>query len=137
MSAHRNDDNIQEMKDAYNPTEVAAKIRELYEDYYVKNKKGIYEYILGGCQDTRLLEVRCFDEPTKKAVYAQQTEEAKKHEQSNCPLCALGRDANRTRIWKLPEMEADHITPWVKGGRTIASNCQMLCRECNRRKSSK
>lgn len=173
MSAHRNDDNIQEMKayftsvidwitsvfditpekemcglkwgqlyekyhkNAYNPTEVAAKVRELYEDYYVKNKKGIYEFILGGCQETRLLEVRCFDEPTKKAVYAQQTESAKENELSNCPLCAIGHDANRSRIWKLSEMDADHVTAWSKGGATDISNCQMLCQTHNRAKGNK
>lgn len=173
MSAHRNDDSIQEMKSyftsvidwitsvfdfnpekemcglkwgalyekyhnkAYDPAAVAAKVRDLYEDFYVKNKKGIYEYILGGCQDTRLLEVRCFDEPTKKTMYAQQTEEAKKHELSNCPLCAIGHDANRTRIWKLSEMDADHVTAWSKGGATDISNCQMLCQTHNRAKGNK
>lgn len=124
-------------RNAYNPSEVAAKVRELYEDYYVKNKKGIFEYILGGCQDTRLLEVRCFDEPTKKAVYAQQTELAKANELSNCPLCALGHDANRSRIWKLSEMDADHVTAWSKGGATDISNCQMLCQTHNRAKGNR
>lgn len=124
-------------KNPYDPAQVAGKQRELYEDYYVKNKKGIYEYILGGCQDTKLLEVRCFDEPTKKSVYAHQTEEAKKHEVSNCPLCAIGHDANRTRIWKLTEMDADHVTAWSKGGATDISNCQMLCQTHNRAKGNK
>ena len=124
-------------KNPYDPAQVAAKQRELYEDYYVKNKKGIYEYILGGCQDTRLLEVRCFDEPTKKAVYACQTEDAKQKELSNCPLCALGNDANRSRIWKLTEMDADHVTAWSKGGATDISNCQMLCQTHNRAKGNK
>ena len=124
-------------KNPYNPSEVAAKQRELYEDYYVKNKKGIYEYILGGCQDTKLLEVRCFDEPTKKSVYARQTEEAKQKELSNCPLCAIGHDANRSRIWKLTEMDADHVTAWSKGGATDISNCQMLCQTHNRAKGNK
>ena len=124
-------------KQPYDPAAVAAKQRELYEDYYVKNKKGIYEFILGGCQDTKLLEVRCFDEPTKKSVYARQTDEAKKHEVSNCPLCAHGHDANRTRIWKLSEMDADHVTAWSKGGATDISNCQMLCQTHNRAKGNK
>ena len=124
-------------KQPYDPAKVAAKQRELYEDYYVKNKKGIYEYILGGCQDTRLLEVRCFDEPTKKSVYERQTEDAKTKEVSNCPLCALGHDANRTRIWKLVEMDADHVTAWSKGGATDISNCQMLCQTHNRAKGNK
>jgi len=124
-------------KQPYDPAQVAAKQRELYEDYYVKNKKGIYEYILGGCQDTRLLEVRCFDEPAKKAVYAQQTAEAQAEGVSNCPLCALGKDNNRTKIWKLSEMDADHVTAWSKGGATDLSNCQMLCQTHNRAKGNK
>ncbi len=124
-------------KTPYDPAQVAAKQRELYEDYYVKNKKGIYEYILGGCQDTKLLEVRCFDEPTKKSVYARQTEEAKKNEVSNCPLCAIGHDANHARIWKLTEMDADHVTAWSKGGATDITNCQMLCQTHNRAKGNK
>ena len=124
-------------KQPYDPAQVAAKQRELYEDYHVKNKRGIYEYILGGCRDTRLLEVRCFDDPTKKSVYARQTEEAKANEVSNCPLCAIGHDANRMRIWKLTEMDADHVTAWSKGGATDPSNCQMLCQTHNRAKGNK
>ncbi len=124
-------------KTPYDPAAVAAKQRELYEDFYVKNKRGIYEYILGGCQDTRLLEVRCFDEPTKKSVYARQTDEAKAKEVSNCPLCAVGHDANRTRIWKLAEMDADHVPAWSKGGATANANCQMLCQTHNRAKGNK
>ena len=122
---------------AYNPTEVEAKVRELYESFYVKDKKGIYEYILGGCQDTRLLNVRVFDEPTKKAVYATQTALAKEKEESNCPYCAIGHDANRTRIWKLEEMDADHVTAWSKGGETSIDNCQMLCKSHNRAKGNR
>lgn len=124
-------------KQPYDPSEVADKQRALYEDFYVKNKKGIYEYILGGCQDTKLLEVRCFDEPTKKSVYARQTAEAKQSEVSNCPLCAMGHDANRSRIWKLTEMDADHVTAWSKGGATDITNCQMLCQTHNRAKGNK
>ena len=124
-------------KQPYDPSEVADKQRALYEDFYVKNKKGIYEYILGGCQDTKLLEVRCFDEPTKKSVYVRQTAEAKQSEVSNCPLCAMGHDANRSRIWKLTEMDADHVTAWSKGGATDITNCQMLCQTHNRAKGNK
>ena len=143
-------------KNPYNPSEVAAKQRELYEDYYVKNKKGIYEYILGGCQDTKLLEVRCFDEPTKKSVYARQTKEAEALGVSNCPLCALGAavakqsshasslgtrssspaSPNAYRIYKLTEMDADHVTAWSKGGATDITNCQMLCQTHNRAKGN-
>lgn len=121
----------------YNPAEVAKKQRELYEDYYVKNKKGIYEYILGGCKETKLLEVRCFDEPTKKNVYARQTKEAKEKGVSNCPHCAMSNGVNRTKIWKLSEMDADHVTAWSKGGATDINNCQMLCQTHNRVKGNK
>ena len=124
-------------KHPYNPTEVAAKQRELYEDYYVKNKRGIYEYILGGCTDSKLLEVRCFDEPTKKSVYARQTAEAEKKGISNCPHCVLENGANKSKIWKLAEMDADHVTAWSKGGATDISNCQMLCQTHNRAKGNK
>ena len=124
-------------KQPYDPAKVAAKQRELYEDYYVKNKKGIYEYILGGCQDTRLLEVRCFDEPTKKSVYTRQTTEAEKKGISNCPHCVQENGANKSKIWKLAEMDADHVTAWSKGGATDVSNCQMLCRTHNILKGNK
>lgn len=124
-------------KKPYNPTEVATKQHQLYEDYYVKNKKGIYEYILGGCKDTKLLEVRCFDEPTKKRVYIRQTEEAKDKGISNCPLCAISNGSNAKKIWKQSEMEADHVTAWSKGGATDESNCQMLCQTHNRAKGNK
>lgn len=95
---------------AYDPAVVAAKVRELYESFYVKEKKGIYEYVLGDCQEPRLLNVRVFDEPTKKTVYARQTEAAEAEGVSNCPYCAIGHDSNRQRIWKLEEMDADHVT---------------------------
>ena len=57
-----------------------------------------------------------FDEPTKKIVYTKQTEEAKSKGISNCPLCALENNSNKKKIWKLSEMDADHVTAWSKGG---------------------
>ncbi len=124
-------------KQPYDPAAVAAKQRELYEDYYIKNKKGIYEFILGGCQDTKLLEVRCFDEPTKKSVYTRQTTLAQSQGISNCPYCVQENGANKSKIWKLSEMDADHVTAWSKGGATDISNCQMLCRTHNILKGNK
>ncbi|MBO5368217.1 HNH endonuclease, partial [Methanocorpusculum sp.] len=56
---------------------------------------------------------------------------------SNCPLCALGNDNNKTRIYKINEMEADHVTAWSKGGATDISNCTMLCKMHNRAKGNK
>ena len=122
---------------AYNPQEVSNMVHKLIEDYYVKDKKGIYEFILGGCEDTKLLNVRIFDDVTKKSVYARQTREAQDAGHSNCPLCALGHDSNRARIWKLGEMDADHVTAWSNGGATDISNCQMLCKTHNRSKGNK
>ncbi len=122
---------------AYDPAAVAARVRELYESYYVKDKRGIYEYVLGGCKDAKLLNVRVFDEPTKAAVYARQTAAAKEQGMSNCPLCAVGHDSNATRIWRLEEMDADHVTAWSQGGSTDIENCQMLCKTHNRSKGNK
>ena len=100
-------------------------------DDYVKDNKGIYEYILGGCVDSKLLNVRVFDESTKKSVYTKQTKEAQDKGISNCPLCAIGNDANKSRIWKQNKMDADHITVYSKGGATNIKNCQMICKAHN------
>jgi len=122
---------------AYDPKEISKQVRNLYSDPYVKNRKGIFEYILGGSVDTKLLDVRIFDEATKKSVYTKQTQEAKAKYISNCPLCALGNDANRIKVWQLKEMDADHITAWSKGGATDINNCQMLCKTHNRAKGNR
>ena len=122
---------------SYNPQVVHEKLKELYADYYVKNRKGVFEYILGGCIDTKLLDVRIFDDVTKKTVYARQTSEAQEHSKSNCPLCALGTDSNAGRIYKFTEMDADHVTAWSRGGATDISNCTMLCKTHNRAKGNK
>ena len=121
----------------YDPAEVSAMVHKLYGDAAVKNRKGVFEYILGGCQDTRLLDIRVFEESTKKAVYTNQTDTAKACGKSNCPLCALGNDNNAKRIWKYNEMDADHVTAWSNGGATDISNCQMLCATHNRAKGNK
>lgn len=122
---------------AYDTQAVSALVQELLADFYVKDKKGIYEYILGGCTDKKLLNIRIFDEPTKKSVYTTQTAAAKEQGVSNCPLCAIGSDGNRTRVWKQSEMDADHVTAWSKGGATDINNCQMLCKTHNRAKGNK
>lgn len=122
---------------SYDPAEVHTTLRKLYSDYYVKNRKGVFEYILGGCTDTKLLDVRIFDDVTKKTVYATQTADAMARGVSNCPLCAIGSDNNKARIYKLNEMDADHVTAWSRGGDTTAANCQMLCKTHNRAKGNK
>jgi len=84
-----------------------------------------------------LLEVRVFDDATKKSRWAIQTAESEGNGISNCPLCALGNDSNKSKIWKLAEMDADHVTAWSKGGATDTKNCQMLCKTHNRAKGNK
>lgn len=124
-------------KQPYNSKTVSEQVKKLYADPYVKNRKGIFEFILGGLTDTKLLEVRVFDDATKKSKCAIQTAEAEKKGISNCPLCALGHDSNKTKIWKLAEMDADHVTAWSKGGATDAKNCEMLCKTHNRAKGNR
>ena len=122
---------------AYDRDKINQRVDELLDDVQVGNKRGIFEYILGGEQDTSLLAVRVFDEKTKRAVYKKQTDAANKKNKSNCPLCAIGHDNNKHRIYKLNEMDADHVTAWSKGGATDISNCQMLCKTHNRAKGNK
>jgi hypothetical protein len=124
-------------KQPYNSKTVSEQIKNLYADPYIKNRKGVFEYILGGSTDTKLLEVRVFDEATKKSKYAIQTKEAEEKGVSNCSFCAIGHDANKTKIWKLAEMDADHVTAWSKGGATDTKNCEMLCKSHNRAKGNK
>ncbi len=124
-------------KNAYNPQTVSSKLKELYSDFSVKDRKGVYEYILGGYVDTKLLNIRIFDDRVKKVVYTKQSEEAKEKGVSNCPLCALGNDNNKSRIYKITEMDADHVTAWSNGGSTDIENCQMLCKTHNRAKGNK
>lgn len=121
----------------YNPTKVSEEVQKLLGDPYIQNHKGIFEYILGGSVDTKLLNVRVFDDATKKKVYAKQTDSAKTKGLSNCPLCAIGNDINKNKIWSLSEMDADHVTAWSKGGATDIKNCQMLCKTHNRAKGNR
>ena len=124
-------------KKSYNPSKVSKAVQKLYGDPYVKNRKGIFEYILGGSVDTKLFDVRVFDEATKRSVYALQTKTAKAKDKSNCPDCAMGHDANKSKIWGFNEMEADHVSAWSKGGKTTAKNCEMLCIRHNRAKGNR
>lgn len=92
-------------------------VAQLMQDSDVQRKKGIYEYVLD--HDERHLDLRAFDDNTKREVYERQ--------RGICPICG--------QHFAIEQMEADHIIPWCKGGRTVADNCQMLCRDCNRHKS--
>jgi len=94
-------------------------VARLIKDDDVTNKKGIYPYILTG--DERNLSIRAFTDNQKIKAYERQL--------GICPICK--------QHFELAQMEADHITPWCEGGPIIDTNCQMLCRDCNRRKSDK
>ena len=124
-------------KKSYNPAKVSKAVQKLYGDPYVKNRKGIFEFILGGSTDTKLLDVRVFDEATKRSSYATQTNTGNAKKKSNCPDCTMGHDANKSKIWNYNEMEADHVSAWSKGGETTANNCEMLCIRHNRAKGNR
>lgn len=99
--------------------ELEKGVARLMKDSDVQKKSGIYWFVLDG--DEHHLGIRAFDDNTKREVYERQN--------GICKICG--------KHFEIEEMEADHITPWKEGGRTIANNCQMLCRTCNRRKSDK
>lgn len=122
---------------SYDPRKMSAEVQRLAADPYVTSRKGIFEYLLGGSVDQKLLAVRVFDDGVKKAAYNRQTQAAEKKGESNCPLCAIGHDANKSRIYKLNEMDADHVAAWSKGGASTADNCQMLCKTHNQAKGNR
>jgi 5-methylcytosine-specific restriction endonuclease McrA len=105
--------------DKLNAAELEKRITKLIDDDEVDSKKGIYEYLLTGNEKT--LSLRAFDEKTKQKIYAKQN--------GVCPVCK--------KHFEIDGMEADHIIPWSNGGKTIAENCQMLCKMDNRTKSGK
>lgn len=124
-------------KHPYDPQKVDERVAELLDDPQVENNSGVFEYVLGGEQDTKLLNVRVFDEKIKRQVYKLQTDDAELKGISNCPYCAIGHEATKTRIWKFSEMDADHVSAWSKGGATTIENCQMLCKTHNRAKGNR
>ena len=122
---------------AYNAAQVDDDVTSLLGDAAVATRKGVYEYVLGGKTDHKLLSIRIFDDKTKATKYQQQTEAAKAKAISNCPLCTVGDNANNTRIYKQAEMDADHVTAWSTGGATNLGNCEMLCITHNRAKGNR
>ena len=122
---------------SYSPAQLQQRVNELYADESVTNKRGIFEFLLGGETDMRLLHIRIFDDSTKKTVYARQTNAAREQGISNCPECAKGHENVRSKIYKIAEMDADHVTAWSKGGSTAIENCQMLCKTHNRAKGNR
>lgn len=122
---------------SYSPAEMDKAVDELRADPFVYAGKNIYEFLLGGRQSPQLLDIRLFDDPTKRAAYEQQTQKAKAEGVSNCSVCASVDNANKTKIWALKEMDADHVKAWSKGGKTDLANCEMLCIPHNRAKGNR
>lgn len=110
---------------ALDPQALENKIVSLMQDDDITKRSGIYEYLLSG--DEKHLNIRSFTDTMKRKVYENQ--------KGICPYCKSEKKAKI--YWELEEMEADHITPWCDGGKTEIGNCQMLCKEHNRRKSNK
>jgi len=106
-------------KVAYNAKELEEKTLKLIDDDEVQSLKGIYEYIL--TDEEKHLNLRQFDDKTKRKVFEKQ--------KGKCVWCK--------KTFEFEGMEADHITPWHEGGKTTAMNCQMLCKDDNRKKSGK
>lgn len=107
-------------KDAnLNAAKIEERIKSLMADDDVSNKKGVYEFVLDG--NERHLNIRAFTDSMKRGAYERQS--------GVCPRCG--------KTFELKDMEADHIIPWCKGGKTVPENCQMLCKNCNRTKSGK
>lgn len=100
------------------PKALEAEVSRLMGDDDVTSKRGVYEYLLTG--NERRLSIRAFDKRDTRAAYERQG--------GVCPLCG--------EHFEFEEMQADHIRPWSKGGRTVPENCQMLCRQCNIKKSN-
>lgn len=105
----------------YDPKQLEARIVDLMQDEDISRYPGIYEYLLSGedKRTERVLSIRAFTPKMARAAYERQ--------KGICPVCKKHFD--------IEGMQADHITPWSKGGRTNTENCQMLCADCNRRKS--
>ena len=104
------------------PVALEAQIMALMLDDEVTRKSGIYPYVLNGKE--RNLSLRAFSDKIRREAYTRQG-----------GVCAASTCPEPARIFKLDDMEADHLDPWHSGGRSILANCQMLCKGCNRRKS--
>jgi hypothetical protein len=122
---------------SYDPKALSARVQALHDDGYVKKRSGIWEFLLGGEREKNLLDVRVFDEQTKRLAYKRQTAAAEAKGESNCPLCAIGHEGKKTKVYRLDEMDADHVAAWDKGGATTPENCQLLCVTHNRAKGNR
>jgi len=105
--------------EVFDASAIEKETARLILDDDVSNKKGIYPYIL--TRDEKHLNIRAFTQAMKIKVYEKQG--------GDCPICG--------KHFEMRDMEADHITPWCEGGKTDETNCQLLCKECNRRKGKR
>ena len=101
------------------PACLETEVARLHKDGDVTKNAGIYPYLLTG--EEKHLNIRKFEDAERETAWEKQG--------GVCPRCE--------KTFSIDDMEADHIDPWSQGGRTVAENCQMLCRPCNRRKSNK
>lgn len=123
-------------KQKYDPQKLSERVQELLGDPQITNSRGIWEYILGGETEKKLLNIRVFDDRIKKVAYNRQTAEAKAQGKSNCSACVFENSKNKAKIFELKAMEADHIAAWSKGGSSDESNCEMLCSYHNKLKGN-
>ncbi len=98
----------------WNPSELEDQIATLYADDDVTKHSGIYAYVLDG--NGRHLSIRKFTDPIKARVHAKQG--------GKCKRCEETVD--------LRQSDADHITQWAHGGKTVEDNCQVLCKSCHK-----
>lgn len=108
---------------SYDATELEARVKALMENEEVTDKKGIYEYVLSGEDESiaKKLSKRAFSKSDMRTIYERQN--------GICPICGKHHEFN--------EMEGDHIIPWWRGGKTTIDNLQMLCKKCNSGKGGK
>lgn len=106
-----------------NAEKLEAEISKLMQDEDVTSKSGIYPFVLS--RKEKYLSIRSFTDRMKREAYERQG-----------GLCVARNAVCGGKKWDISEMEADHITPWSEGGKTTSENCQMICREDNRRKSN-
>ena len=174
MSAHRNDNNINELKTyfnsvidwvssvftdvekemqglewgrlyeqyhskSYDPKKFLPRSSRLYGDPYVKNRQRHLRIHSRRPSEIRsCLDVRVFDEATKRVRLREADDKQPKPRANPTARSApVGHDANKSKIWKFAEMDADHVSAWSKGGESSAKNCQMLCITHNRAKGNR
>ena len=101
------------------PEKLEQKIVSLLGDTELTDHQGVYEYVFS--KNPSCLNIRSFSDDVKKHVFEKQ--------KRRCAYC--------DEEFPFEKIEADHITPWSAGGKTVLENCQILCKPCNQKKSNK